>query len=183
VSTTLLPSAAPAAPAVPPSAPAAPAALPALHAPTPAGLGRVAAELLARPLLWRHLVRFDEGERHYVRLGAGPGYEAWLLTWLPGQSTGLHDHGGSAGAFVVAGGTLRETVPAVRDGATTLRVQTLTTGRVRAFGSRHVHDVEAASAAAVSLHVYAPALATMTRYRLDDGRLVVTAREGAGADW
>ena len=35
-------------------------------------------------------------------------YEAWLLTWLPGQSTGLHDHGGSAGAFTVLSGVVEE---------------------------------------------------------------------------
>ena len=35
-------------------------------------------------------------------------HEAWLLTWLPGQGTDWHDHGGSAGAFVVVQGALVE---------------------------------------------------------------------------
>src|SRR5690606_38913729 len=57
-------------------------------------------------------------------------------------------------------------------------------GQVRAFGSSHLHDVAAlAGTRAVTLHVYAPRLTTMTRYALDGGRLVVTSREREGADW
>ena len=41
----------------------------------------------------------------------------WLLSWLPGQGTGLHDHGGSAGAFAVVRGTLHERVGARADAA------------------------------------------------------------------
>ncbi|SES82853.1 hypothetical protein [Geodermatophilus poikilotrophus] len=36
--------------------------------------------------------------------------QVWLLPWLPGQGTGLHDHGGSAGASAVVRGTPRLTV-------------------------------------------------------------------------
>ena len=36
--------------------------------------------------------------------------EIWLLSWVPGQGTALHDHGLSAGAFAVAQGTLIERV-------------------------------------------------------------------------
>ncbi len=32
----------------------------------------------------------------------------WLLSWLPGQRTGFHDHGSSGGAFTVVQGCLRE---------------------------------------------------------------------------
>jgi hypothetical protein len=31
-----------------------------------------------------------------------------VISWLPGQGTGFHDHGGSAGAFAVVWGTLLE---------------------------------------------------------------------------
>ena len=58
--------------------------------------------------LWRPLVRFDPAQRVHTRLDSGPGWEAWLLTWLPGQGTQIHDHGGSAGAFVVVDGCLTE---------------------------------------------------------------------------
>jgi len=70
---------------------------------------QIALSLAERRDLWKPRVRFTES-RFYLRLAAGPGWEAWLLTWAPGQSTGLHDHGGSAGAIVVLAGELDESV-------------------------------------------------------------------------
>jgi predicted metal-dependent enzyme (double-stranded beta helix superfamily) len=110
-----------------------------------------------------------------------------VLTWLPGQSTGLHDHGGSAGAFAVLEGTLDESV-VVPDRQhdrpwLTTRARGYAAGALRSFGPRHLHDVEARHAPAISLHVYAPALTVMTRYILDDGVLVALPPERAGADW
>ena len=63
--------------------------------------------------------------------------------------------------------------------------RTLDTGRHRSFGPHHVHEVSCAGQVpAVSLHVYAPALASMRRFVLDDdGRAVIVARERAGVDW
>ena len=143
---------------------------------------RLAAELAAREQLWRPHVRFSH-PRHYTRLLARPGWDAWLLTWLPAQATGLHDHGGSAGAFAVLDGELHETL-LVPDGDRVARgVRRYARGEVRGFGVRHVHEVSAGRGSAVSLHVYAPALTRMTRYDLEDGRLVTLASERAGADW
>src|SRR3954470_1356597 len=147
---------------------------------------RIAAELALREQLWRPHVRFRQ-PRHYTRLVARPGWEAWLLTWLPGQSTGLHDHGGSAGAFAVLEGTLEESV-AVPDRQhdtprVTMRARAYGAAALRSFGAHHIHDVEARQAPSVSLHVYAPALIVMTRCTLEDGVLVALAPERAGADW
>jgi Cysteine dioxygenase type I. len=62
---------------------------------------------------WLSLVRYDLGRRWYHRLTSDDDHEVWLLSWLPGQRTGFHDHGESSGAFTVARGTLRErTAPA-----------------------------------------------------------------------
>jgi len=72
-------------------------------------LSRIAAELVDKPSLWWPHVRYKRSARFYTRVSAGDTFEAWLLTWLPGQSTGLHDHGGSSGAFVVVKGVLTET--------------------------------------------------------------------------
>jgi TolB-like protein len=41
----------------------------------------------------------------------GPYHDIWAISWLLGQSTGFHDHGESAGAFVVATGLLEEYRP------------------------------------------------------------------------
>jgi hypothetical protein len=161
--------------------------------PTPAPAGspaeaadprRIALTLAERPDLWRPLVRFAE-PRFYQRLAAGSRWEAWLLSWLPGQGTGLHDHGGSAGVFTVLDGEVDESVPVRRPGeAARLVTRTYRAGAVRAFGPRHLHDVTGRPGlGSVTLHVYAPRLTAMTRYSLLDGELITVAREREGEDW
>src|SRR3954471_20309648 len=90
------------------------------------GSAALAVSLAARSDLWEPLVRFRESSRwtallepDAVRPFLDPSLHAeladaqiWLLTWLPGQGTPLHDHGHSAGAFAVARGTLTERVVA-----------------------------------------------------------------------
>jgi predicted metal-dependent enzyme (double-stranded beta helix superfamily) len=110
----------------------------------------------------------------------------WLLSWLPGQHTDLHDHGGSSGAFVVVTGTLTVYTAAIRPdgGLPRLFDNTFSAGHGRSFGPHHIHQIaNAGSQPAVSLHVYGPALREMTRYRVEEGRLLVTAVDRAGTDW
>ncbi|MDT0447202.1 cysteine dioxygenase [Streptomyces johnsoniae] len=143
----------------------APAAIPS------AQLARTVRRFAARTGLWRPLVRFTAPDRSYRRLERTDAYEVWLLTWLPGQGTEIHDHGGSAGSFGVVAGTLTEhAFPAPADGG-----RRLGTGDVRAFGPGYVHQVtNADERPAVSIHAYAPALTTQTYYRREaDGRLAV----------
>ena len=103
--------------------------------------------------------------------------QVWLLSWRPGQGTGLHDHGGSAGAFAVVRGTLHERVGARKGTAE------LSAGRVRHFGPHHVHQVSnTGTQAAVSVHVYTPRLTVMNTYRVDGRGLVRTGTEEAGVD-
>lgn len=164
--------------------------LPLLRRSGPTRLYHLARQLADRADLWRPHVRFARDNRWSVRVAVTDDYEAWLLTWLPGQSTGLHDHGGSAGAFAVVEGALEESTlapaysPRVPRPAALVH-RTLSTGRVRAFGPDYVHDVtNTGRVPAVSLHVYAPALETMHRFVLDDaGTPHVVARETAGSDW
>ena len=110
--------------------------------------------------------------------------QVWLLSWLPSQGTPLHDHGASAGAFAVVGGTLTERVvvaarSGVRDGT-----GALTGGRVRHFGPHYVHQVtNLEREAAISVHVYTPGLSWMNTYRIDGRALVRTGTERAGVDW
>lgn len=164
--------------------------LPALQGAGPTGLHLLARRVAERTDLWRPHVRFAHDNRWSVRVAVTSAYEAWLLTWLPGQSTGLHDHGGSAGAFTVVEGALEESTlaPAYAPGQVrpaALVHRTLPAGRVRAFGADYVHDItNTGRVPAVSLHVYAPVLETMRRFVLDDhGRPQVVAREAAGSDW
>ena len=110
-------------------------------------------------------------------------FEVWLISWLPGQSTGFHDHGVSAGAFGVVWGELDESV-APRRAAAKPRATRVTAGVVRSFGPHYVHDVQNSStgSVAVSVHAYSPPLSEMTRYNLTSGGLAVAGTEGTG-DW
>lgn len=84
-------------------------------APDLAGLTQLVRSVAASPHRWAGLVRYRAGERWYQRLEQTENHELWLLSWLPGQRTGFHDHFGSAGAFAVVRGELGEhTVPAGR---------------------------------------------------------------------
>jgi predicted metal-dependent enzyme (double-stranded beta helix superfamily) len=140
-----------------------------------------ARELAARPNDWPLAPRFDPVRRWYYRLVADPVAEAWLLTWLPGQGTDLHDHGGSSGAFVVVSGALTEETMAATGGLTGAR---LAAGAGRRFGPHHVHRIaNTSSRPAISLHVYGPALTIMTQYELTAGGLTVTTVDRAGQDW
>ena len=134
----------------------------------------------ADPARWPVPLCFDRAERWYARLAADAEHEVWALSWLPGQGTDLHDHGGSSGAFlVVAGALTEETVSGGR-----LRPHRLAAGAGRRFGPRHVHVVtNRADQPAVSVHVYRPALRRMTRYRLAAGRLLVAEVAEAGVAW
>lgn len=145
-------------------------------------LSRIATQLVGEPSLWWPRVRYKASDRFYTRVCAGDSFEAWLLTWLPGQSTGLHDHGGSSGAFVVVKGALTETTVSPNGADEVVRI--LTHPRVRTFGEAHVHDVaNRGRIPAISLHVYAPALTTMRRYERVSDQLHQVSEETAGVAW
>jgi predicted metal-dependent enzyme (double-stranded beta helix superfamily) len=144
----------------------------------------IARRYAAHPLDWPRAPIFDPSSRWYARLAAEQDHEAWLLTWLPGQGTDLHDHGGSAGAFVVVSGALTERTVATGEGPATLVASALAAPDGRRFGPHHIHQLTNEShRPAVSIHVYGPALETMTRYRIALDRLEITAIDRAGAQW
>jgi len=153
---------------------------------SPRALARIARQLAGQAEIWRPLLHVDPDRRWYTRLTAGDGWEAWLLTWLPGQGTDLHDHGGSAGAFTVLSGELQELTPAPTGAdPSRLAARVLRAPQVRAFGPSHVHQViGVGDTAAASLHVYGPALTVMNRYLLDAQRgPIIASTERAGQDW
>jgi mannose-6-phosphate isomerase-like protein (cupin superfamily) len=150
---------------------------------TPARLGHLVAGIAASDGDWRCLVRFGQGRRRwYQRLDLADDHEVWLLSWLPGQETGFHDHGDAAGAFAVAEGELQERAAAV--GRPWIRSRAISAGSMRSFGSRHVHDVRNDSARpALSIHAYSPPLSAMRRYEMTSAGLVRTVTESAERDW
>jgi len=145
-----------------------------------ARLRDIVREVAAQPDSWRSLVRYDPAQRWYRLLQQHDDHELWLLSWLPGQHTGFHDHGWSAGAFTVAQGCLAER------GARSSRPRrsvAVTAGAARSFGPWYIHDVRNSSAApAVSVHAYSPPLTGMQRFDLVAGQLVASTAE-TGARW
>jgi len=141
----------------------------------PGRLSRLVAATAHDSARWSDLVRYDPISRWYCRLERADDYEVWLLSWLPGQRTGFHDHGASSGAFVVTLGALTER--GVVTGQHQDSARTITKGAVRAFGPDYVHDVRNdAVEPAVSVHAYSPPLTSMRRFELaPDGLLRVTA--------
>jgi mannose-6-phosphate isomerase-like protein (cupin superfamily) len=165
----------------------------------PAGAAALAVALAIRTDLWADRVEYREESRWTSLLDPADLVDAldpslhaelrnaqiWVLSWLPGQGTPLHDHGSSAGAFAVARGTLTERVVSRGTGRTPHQSTTdLAAGRVRFFGAHYVHQVvNTLHEPAVSVHVYAPRLSLMNTYRVDDTGLVRIGTERAGVDW
>lgn len=146
---------------------------------SPAELGELAWRVAGEPASWLGLVRFHPDRRWYHRLALAQEYEIWLLSWLPGQHTGFHDHGSSAGAFTVVRGVLSER--AATGGRPEESGRSLLPGAVRSFGPGYVHDVRNESAKpAVSIHAYSPPLSSMRRYAIVSGGLQVA---GVDREW
>jgi predicted metal-dependent enzyme (double-stranded beta helix superfamily) len=142
-----------------------------------ARLRQIVQSLAAREHEWLSLVRYDLDRRWYKRLTWDDDHEVWLLSWLPGQRTGFHDHGDSSGAFTVARGALRErAAPGRRPGPSAAVLR----GEVRSFGPWYIHDVINASVQpAVSVHAYSPPLTIMRRFEFGPGGLERVTMETA----
>lgn len=123
------------------------------------------------PDLWLPRLQLpSRDQRWWTLLSEGGPADVWLLSWLPGHSTDLHDHGRSAAAFAVVRGALTE----VRlDGGGRPRQFVRHPGSVTWLAPGVVHDVHGAGTGpAVSIHAYSPPLTQMTYYgRGPSGRL------------
>lgn len=144
---------------------------------SPARLAVIALRTARHPEQWLSQVRYDVSRRWYQRLLQHEDYEIWLLSWLPGQETGFHDHGISAGAFAVAQGSLDE-LTAAGDRPTGSR-RTFPKGAVHSFSRGYVHNVRnEAVEPALSIHAYSPPLISMRRFAIGpDGQLRMTVEE------
>jgi rhodanese-related sulfurtransferase/mannose-6-phosphate isomerase-like protein (cupin superfamily) len=125
---------------------------------------------------WLEGVRLRAEHRWYERVYQGADHDIWVISWMPGQSTGFHDHGESSGAFVVATGILEEHRPGDEP-------LVIPAGKSRAFGPDYAHDVRNVSfAPAVSIHAYLPPLTDMNEYELNGNLLVLRECASAQAD-
>lgn len=123
---------------------------------------------------WVDRLRTPGDDHWWTRLYADESLDIWLLTWLPGHGTELHDHGRSAAAFTVVRGALEE-VRVTATGETT--VTSCERERATVVSAGVIHDVRAVGRElAVSIHVYSPPLTRMTYYDRDDDGVLRRSR-------
>ena len=132
---------------------------------------------------WLTRVRLNPAGRWYEQLQSDDSHEIWLISWLPGQETGFHDHAGAAGAFTVVLGMLEETRVVGASAAGQVTAKPIRPGATRSFGPRYIHNVRntAAASLAVSVHAYSPPLSAMTRYELTKSGLISLGTDVATA--
>lgn len=158
---------------------------------TAALFASVSSDLAARAL---HLATaqpvrawFTPKSRSAKRIKVTDDFEVWLLGWLPGQGTDLHDHGGLStpcpAGFAVAQGELTQYT--VQPGEPPrLRSETVPAGTAATVDVTAVHAVvNHTDVPAVSVHVYAPRLAIMRRYLFDESGLWLSSMVRAGGSW
>lgn len=128
------------------------------------------------PRRWAPLLQFGPpGRRWWTRLDSDPSVDVWLLTWVRGHATDLHDHGSSSAAFTVVVGELEEVRASAPAAPLTSRV--ITRGRNATIEPGVIHDVRAhGTQPAVSIHAYFPPLAVMTYYQPGAGGMLVPSR-------
>jgi hypothetical protein len=115
---------------------------------------------LAAPL--RGVLRFDAQQRWWTQLALTSGLELWLLSWLPGQGTRPHDHGGASGSFTVLLGELAENY---RYPGRPIGDNHFGTGAALGFGPHRAHQVHnPGTVAAASVHAYSPPLLPVREY-------------------
>jgi len=106
-------------------------------------------------------------------------FEVLVMTWLPGQGSGAHDHAGAISAFKILSGTVRETrfAPA-RDGLVDfLDTYELHEGEVGLDAGGTIHAVRndaANETPLVSIHIYAPPLPELRRFTERPGDRAIT---------
>ena len=119
----------------------------------------VAAELTSSLL---GILRYERNQRWWARLALTSGVELWLLSWLPGQGTGPHDHGGAAGSFTVLLGSLTEDY---RYPGGPIRHLDHAVGNAIGFDAGRAHDLRnAGGIPTASVHAYSPPLVPTRAY-------------------
>jgi predicted metal-dependent enzyme (double-stranded beta helix superfamily) len=119
---------------------------------------------------WVALVRHDPHQRGVALLLRDDQVEVWVLSWMPGQDTGYHDHGGSAAAICVTEGKICE--ERLSFGGPP-RGQTLDEDEIGVVPALHIHRVyHAGSVPSVSIHAYSPPLGDVGTYTADAEGLI-----------
>ncbi len=114
-------------------------------------------------------IRTDPRRYHRQRIVLREAYELLVMTWLPGQSSVPHDHGGSICALRVVQGTAQERTYELGDDGLVRPCfhAHYPTGQLVAGDDAAIHSVHNASAdgaTLVTVHVYSPPLRDFRRF-------------------
>ena len=137
---------------------------------TPHELEQVAVDIFERPEVWRPLVRADGHRRRYELIYEDEHVDAWVLSWMPGQGTGFHDHTISGVGLCCAQGGVREDLLVYGGPDVELHLRP---GDTRQGGPGYIHRVRhELGEPAVTIHVYSPRLDWVGQYRLGESGIV-----------
>jgi Cysteine dioxygenase type I len=142
-----------------------------------ADLEQISIAIRDRPELWEPLLVVDAHHRRYRLLFEDERTDIWVLCWMPGQSTGFHDHDVSDVGIAIAQGMIVERQLRLPTGATSLELRP---GDTRQGPAGYIHSVaHGQGIPAVSIHCYSPPLMQVGQYRVDpDGVLRRDAEHG-----
>ena len=137
---------------------------------TPGELEQLAIDVFERPEIWEPLVRVDLGHRRYELVYEDDNVDAWVLSWMPGQGTGFHDHYISGVGLCCAAGGVREDLLVYGGNDIELHLRP---GDTRQGGPGYIHRVRhELGEPAVTIHVYSPRLDWVGQYRLAENGIV-----------
>jgi hypothetical protein len=142
-----------------------------------ADLEQISIAIRDRPELWEPLLVVDAHRRRYRLLFEDERTDIWVLCWMPGQSTGFHDHDVSDVGIAIAQGMIVERQLRLPTGATSLELRP---GDTRQGPAGYIHSVaHGQGIPAVSIHCYSPPLMQVGQYRVNpDGVLRRDAEHG-----
>jgi predicted metal-dependent enzyme (double-stranded beta helix superfamily) len=133
-------------------------------------LEEIASSIARRPEIWEPLVRVDAERRRFELVYEDERMDAWVLSWMPGQGTGFHDHYVSSVGIACVQGNVREDW--LRFGAPEVEFR-LGPGDTRRGGPGYIHRLQhARGEPAVTIHVYSPRLDEVGQYRVDDAGIL-----------
>lgn len=123
-----------------------------------------------RPEIWEPLVRVDSARRRFELVYEDEWLDLWVLSWMPGQGTGFHDHYISSVGIACVQGCVREDWMRFAQPEIEFR---LLPGDTRRGGPGYIHRVQhAIGEPAVTIHVYSPPLDEVGQYRLDENGVI-----------
>lgn len=128
-------------------------------------LEKLVRDIANDPTIWEPLVVEDRERRRYRLLLEDDRIDVWVLSWMPGQGTGFHDHDHSGVGLICTRGEVLERQMLLPTGASDV---IMSPGVSRQGVGGYIHSVAHHSGEpAVTIHAYSPPLVHVGQYRAD----------------